>query len=258
MCGDSFDKKNIDKLINNNQIHCVYTDPPYGMNLDTDFSHMSYSSDNGAGKKIYKKVEGDNKPFDPTFLLEYFKDIDEIFLWGANYYADKLTNLAMGKSSWFVWNKRVEDGKCDYSDVDFTLSEFELCWSKTKHRQRIINAVWFGYNGLQYEGKETFIGRGSIKRIHPNQKPVRMIKKSFEYFLKENHKNIVDLFGGSGSVLIACEETGRNCFMMEYDEKYCEDIINRYIKYKQSDNDVYVIRLNEKVYWKDIKEINVL
>ena len=251
-CGDSFDKDSIDKLIDGQKIDCLYTDPPFGMNLDTDFSHMGlHNIENktiktGAENKIYKKVEGDDKPFDPTFLLEYFKDIKEIFLWGANYYADKLPNLAMGKSSWFVWNKRVEDNKMDLSHVDFTLSEFELCWSKTKHRQRIINCMWFGFNGLQFEGK------GSNKRIHPNQKPVRMIKTCFEYFLKEEHKNIVDLFGGSGSTLIACEETNRNCFMMEFDPKYCEDILNRYKKFTGSDKDIYLVRDGQKVHYSDI------
>ncbi len=125
-------------------------------------------------------------------------------------------------------------------EVDFTLSEFELCWSKNKHRQRILRYVWFGFNGLQYEGKEALQNKGAVKRCHPNQKPVRMIIQCFEWFLKENHKNILDLFGGSGSTLIACEEYNKNCFMMEFDPQYCEVIIDRYIKYVGNNNNVFI------------------
>jgi hypothetical protein len=98
MCGDSFDDNYVDKLINNVIIDCVFTDPPYGMNLDTDFSGLSKNNNNNsrAESKKYKKVEGDNIPFDPSYIIDKFKDVKEVFLWGANYFADKLPRLAGG------------------------------------------------------------------------------------------------------------------------------------------------------------------
>ena len=65
------------------------------------------------------------------------------------------------------------------------------------------------------------------KRVHPTQKPVRMLGDILKDFTKEND-NVLDVFGGSGSTLIACEQLKRKCFMMELDEHYCEVIIQRW------------------------------
>ena len=68
------------------------------------------------------------------------------------------------------------------------------------------------------------------KRIHPTQKPVRLIEFFIKKFSNEGEK-IIDLFGGSGSTLIACEQLNRICYMMEIDPKYCSVIIERWEKY---------------------------
>jgi site-specific DNA-methyltransferase (adenine-specific) len=68
------------------------------------------------------------------------------------------------------------------------------------------------------------------KRIHPTQKPVKL----FEWFIEKwgtNSNLIVDLYGGSGSTLIACEKLNKTCYMMEYEAHYCDVIINRWQKY---------------------------
>ena len=67
------------------------------------------------------------------------------------------------------------------------------------------------------------------KRLHPTQKPVRMLSEIIQDFSDKKEK-IMDLFGGSGSTLIACEETERKCYMMELDPKYCDVIIRRWQK----------------------------
>ena len=66
-------------------------------------------------------------------------------------------------------------------------------------------------------------------RVHPTQKPVKMISDVLGDFTKQNEK-IIDLFGGSGSTLIACEQLNRKCYMMELDEHYCDVIIDRWQK----------------------------
>lgn len=71
-----------------------------------------------------------------------------------------------------------------------------------------------------------------INRVHPTQKPVKLITSILSKFEKENKFiNIVDLFGGSGSTLIACEQLKRICYMMELDTHYVDVIINRWEKY---------------------------
>jgi DNA modification methylase len=69
------------------------------------------------------------------------------------------------------------------------------------------------------------------KRCHPAQKPVALVDWFFEYFSLSKAVNLVDLYGGAGSTLIACEKTKRKCFMMELDEKYCDVIVKRWQEY---------------------------
>ena len=68
------------------------------------------------------------------------------------------------------------------------------------------------------------------KRVHPTQKPIRMLSDILKDFSKEND-DILDLFGGSGSTLIACEQLNRNCYMMELDPHYIDVIIKRWEKF---------------------------
>ena len=82
---------------------------------------------------------------------------------------------------------------------------------------RIYHQLW---NGMIREGEKE-------KRVHPTQKPIRMLSEILQDFSKKN-EIILDVFGGSGSVLIACEELNRNCYMMELDPKYVDVIIKRY------------------------------
>lgn len=218
MCGDSTSVDALEKLMNGQKADMVFTDPPYGMNLDTDYSKMA-----GKGNR-YKKVIGDDTEFDPRFLLEFFRDVKEIFLWGADYYADKI----LKNGSWYVWDKR----QSDRLDIPLSLdnvfgSSFELCWSKEKHRREIFRVVWTA--GLGQGMDEERKGRNNTpNRVHPTQKPIDLILKFFDNF-EEN--KVVDLYGGSGSTLIACEKTNRTCFMMELDPQYIDVIVARWEKY---------------------------
>jgi len=72
------------------------------------------------------------------------------------------------------------------------------------------------------------------KRVHPTQKPISLASWCFDKYNK-NGVIVLDLFGGSGSTLIACEQTKRKCRMMELDPKYCDVIVNRYCKLKDID-----------------------
>lgn len=217
MCGDSTDKGDVEKLMAGENADMVFTDPPYGINLDTDYSSMVQK--HGGRGKVYKKVENDDKPFDPKICLDLS---DEVFLFGADYYAENLPK----QGSWVVWDKREsERHSFNFSEKMFG-SMFELCWSKKKHKRLIARIAWGGATG---EGKdERRKGRNNaLDRYHPTQKPIVLAEWFFERWGK-NKNLIVDLFLGSGSTLIACEKTGRKCYGMEIDPHYCSVIIERW------------------------------
>jgi len=233
MCGDSTNEDDVADLMQGEKADMVFTDPPYGMFLDTDSTKMSninkYKYDNSKTKeenkylqklnkrnleKKYDLVKGDHNDFNPKFITSILSfDCDEVFLWGADYYAELLPDK--NKGSWLVWDKRVTE------NFDKVMgSSFELCWSKNKHKRNIIRSLWCGTYGFQK-------GSDGERRVHPTQKPIKLIEYFFEKWGKEKDL-IIDLFLGSGSTLIACEKTGRLCYGMEIDEHYCSVIIKRW------------------------------
>jgi DNA modification methylase len=217
MCGDSTSVDAIDKLMNGNKADVVFTDPPYGMFLDADFSKMggAGSMTNKSGNK-YDKVIGDNNDFTPTLINTVFASFGyckEIFLWGADYYAELLPNKNEG--SWVVWDKRLDES----ADKMYG-STFELCWSKARHKRMMARVKWAGIFGMSKEHDK--------KRVHPTQKPVELVAWFFDYFSLKDKKNVVDLYGGSGSTLIASEKVGKHSYVMELDPKYCDVIVKRW------------------------------
>ena len=216
MCGDSTSIDAVDKLMDGALADMVFTDPPYGMFLDADYSDMNYKFKGSTGGKKYENVIGDHEDFKPELIQNIFTSFDyckEIFLWGADYYADLLPDRNAG--SWVVWDKRGDES----ADKMYG-STFELCWSRTRHKRMLARVKWAGIFGIEKEHDK--------KRCHPTQKPVELVEWFFDYYSMQKKRVIVDLFGGSGSTLLACEKTHRNCYMMELDPKYCDVIKKRW------------------------------
>ena len=219
LCGDATKREDVERLMGKERADLVITDPPYGINLDTDSGMKGI----GQGNK-YRKVEGDENDYDPTPVLVFFGYCPEIILWGADYYSDRIPNKNAG--SWFVWDK-TGGGISPNSDYEKMFgSNFELCWSKAKHKRNIIRVLWKGILGLPKEDTK--------KRVHPTQKPVELCSWFIDKFSKPND-NIVDPYGGSGSTLIACEKLGRRCFMMEIDPYYTSVILRRWANFTGKD-----------------------
>lgn len=222
LCGDSTKIEDVERLMNGEKADIVFTDPPYGMDLDTDYSKLP--STKAEGNKKYSRVIGDDKEYDPTHVLEQFDYCNEIIMFGADYYADKLPK----SGSWYVWDKRVEE------NFDKMIGAgFELAWSKTKHKREIAR-----FNNTLFSGESE-----ARDKVHPTQKPTKMICWFFE---RIKGKSVVDLFLGSGSTLIASEKTGRICYGMELDPKYVDVIVQRYVDYTGNNK----IKLNGKeIIW---------
>jgi len=246
MCGDSTDKVQVDRLMDGEKADMVFTDPPYGMFLNADYSDMKANNDFSKAKGVkgsvkHDNVIGDHEDFKPELImtvLENFAYCKEVFLWGADYYAELLKEKNTG--SWIVWDKRENaDGETNM-DKMFG-SSFELCWSKAKHKRDIARVKWAGIFGTEKEHDK--------KRFHPTQKPSLLVEWFFDKWGNAGD-NVADLYGGSGSTLIACEKTNRKCRMMELDNRYVDVIIQRWCDF----TGIYNIECDGKPYeWKSKK-----
>lgn len=229
MCGDSTNSEDVARLMGGEKADMVFTDPPYGMGLDTDYSSMKNKLEFAEGKNIKngkKYAQGIVDAFKPeliTTVFENFGYCKEIFLWGADYFAEMLEDK--NKGSWVVWDKRASaenDLAKDESADKMYGSCFELCWSKNKHKRDIARVKWASVFGTEQEFDH--------KRYHPTQKPIKLI----EWFLTRYAKGgqlVVDLFGGSGSTLIGCEKNNLRCRTMELDPHYCDVIRKRFTQW---------------------------
>ena len=205
LCGDSTCSDTVAKLMNGEKADMVFTDPPYGMNLDTNYADIYKNSI--ANVKNQDKIIGDDKEFNFLDFYALFEYVKEQFWWGADYYQNQLPP----NGGIFVWDKVCEsmEGRIG--------NEFELCWSKQRHKKEIIHIKWAGFLGLQKEDG---------KRQHPTQKPIRLCESFISRFSKESNL-LVDPFIGSGSTMLASHQLKRKCYGMELDPKYCQVIIDR-------------------------------
>ena len=162
----------------------------------------------GTGKRDFHRGEDwDNERPDISMCFEI---APLVCIWGGNYFADKLPVT----NDWLIWHKK-NDG--------LSFSECELAWTNFGINCRHISHHW---------GKE--------KKQHITMKPLTVIAWAIER-AKEKANVVVDLFGGSGSTLIACEQLDRTCYMMELDPRYVQVILERYIAFKGTSEDVYRI-----------------
>lgn len=217
MCGDSTDEKQVAELMDGNKADMVFTDPPYGMDLDTDYTKM------GDGGKKHDAVIADNQQFDARPLLDMFDYCKEIFLWGADYYVETMDRQYPELGSWIIWDKYSDKDRTGLLDGRFG-STFETCWSKTPHKREIARVLV----------TTNYTARGDESRVHPTQKPVELATWFFNKWGKK-HGTVVDLYLGSGSTLIACEQTDRICYGMELDPKYVDVIRKRWAKFVYPD-----------------------
>jgi DNA modification methylase len=200
MCGDSTSIDAVEKLMDGNKADMVFTDPPYGMRLDTDYSKM------GATKTKYRQVIGDHEDFNAQDIFGVIQS-PIYYLWGADYYSDTIPLYKDG--SYFVWSKAQSE-----SENSVFGSRFELCWRYPKKKKE----VWF-VRGINQSSER--LGE------HPTQKPTELTIRAVELETKPK-AIVVDLFGGSGSTLIGCEKTNRYARLMELDPKYCDVIVKRW------------------------------
>jgi DNA modification methylase len=216
MCGDSTSIDAVDKLMDGQKADMVFTDPPYG--VDYDGGH--------ATDKRRTKLENDDKTlmYAGALPIAYItsKDGAALYLWFADRFAKDvliaLDECNFQVRTWIIWNKN--------------LAQFGAIGAqyKTKH-EPCIYAFKKGkapfWNGPNNEVTVWDVKRHSKNEFHPTQKPVELPVRAMENSSKGGD-TVLDLFGGSGSTLIACEKTNRYARLMELDPKYCDVIVKRW------------------------------
>lgn len=211
ICGDSTDVAVIDRLMDGAKADMVFTDSPYGINaVNDDGVCVAYGDNHVAQRGKYAKVIGDDTTETAQQAYNIYSQLcDKMILWGGNYFLDFLPS----SDGWLIWDKRGESG------IRNTFADGEMAWCSFHTPVRIYHQLW---NGMIREGEHE-------KRVHPTQKPIRMLSEILQDFTNEGDI-ILDVFGGSGSTLIACEQTGRTCYMAELSPEYVDVIIARYEK----------------------------
>lgn len=237
ICGDSTQAETYEKLMDGKKANLIVTDPPY--NVSYEGNAGTIQNDSMADKKFYE------------FLLSAFKEMYNVCADGASIYvfhADKESinfRTAFRDSGFFchqtcIWVKNSPVlGRCDYH---YCHEPILVGWKPTAghkwYSDRKQRTVWN-------------FDRPKRADLHPTMKPVALVA----YPIKNSsivNSLVLEPFGGSGSTLIACEQTDRICYAAELDEKFVDVIVNRYIAFKESADDVFLIRDGQKIPYSDV------
>lgn len=207
ICGDSTIKDNV--TIDTKEFDLLLTDPPYGISI------VSSSGNVGGGNVVktrkYLPVKNDETTETALKAIELAKEITKNqIIFGGNYFSEALSS----SPCWLVWDKQNTGNFADC----------ELAWTSFKTAIRKFEWMW---NGLARQGIRAEEGK---ERIHPTQKPVGLLAEILEKYSQPN-QTVLDMFGGSGSTLIACEKTNRICTIVEYEPAYVDLIVKRWQEY---------------------------
>ena len=217
LCGDANDYKNLEFLLQNQNITMIFTDPPY--NYKTVYGGGAWKKQ---ANKVGKSIEFMSE-FNPQLILDTSKKLFNDKYCGY-FFCNK--DLVPNYLNWAIEN-----------NYNFNI----LSWHKksyipmggTHHFPDTEYCIFISKNpvfneGLSKEHYQKYWIMDKDNNIdHPTAKPLTIIKLCIELNSKINN-NVLDFFGGSGSTLIAAEMTKRNCYMIELDPKYCDVIIERW------------------------------
>ena len=228
MCGDSTSIDAVDKLMGGQRADLVFTDPPYGMSYGGGRAQGNHSLNKQGGVlvKAHGMILGDDKTGNDLIALirDALLSAKMVSKSGASFYIcfpwrtysefeAAMEECGLTASACIVWDKKsIGLGNANYRPQH----EF-IFYCK--------GGVWYGDKA---QSDVWSLSRGATgKYVHPTQKPVELI----ELALKNSSKGgdtVVDVFGGSGSTLIACEKLNRYAKLMELDPKYCDVIVKRW------------------------------
>ncbi|WMJ86749.1 site-specific DNA-methyltransferase [Anaerocolumna sp. MB42-C2] len=238
ICGDSTKQETYDLLMDGNLANLVVTDPPYNVNYEGTAGKIK--NDNMADEKFYK------------FLLDAFSLTEKVMAKDASIYVFHADTEGLNFRRAFADAGFYLSGTCIWKKQSLVLGRSPYQW---QHEPVLFGWKKAGKHAWYSDRKQSTIWEFDKPRKnadHPTMKPVPLLA----YPILNSSMTgciVLDPFGGSGSTLITCEQTGRNCYMTELDEKFCDVVVRRYIEQVGNTENVYLIRGGNKVQFDDVE-----
>ena len=246
VCGDSTDKEVVARLLGEQKIQTVYCDPPY--NISLDYNKGVGGNANYGGTVDDKKTNTEFRIFLKSVMQSALSvsEKDAHHFWYCDQkYVGMLQNLyeelgiAYKRTALWVKNginptPKIAFNKC-YEPCVYGITGKPYLSDKHKKFHEILNPE-VGTGNATADDINDMIDIWLAKRVagdayeHPTQKPITLHERPLSRCTKIGH-NVLDLFGGSGSTLLACEQMKRNAFLVEMNPVFCQVIINRYEKF---------------------------
>ncbi len=243
-CGDSTSQTDVAVLMGEEKAHMVFEDLPYNVSYGAA-EHPNYKQRSILNDSM---SESDFK----IFMESTFKAMHPYLLGGCMLY------ICMSAKEFGNMKNVLEVQGYHWSTTIIWCKDTAVL-SRGDYHQR-MEEIFYGYEASaprlhpledRKQNNVWEINRPKISELHPTQKPVELVIRAIKN--SSDMKNIVlDLFGGSGTTLIACEETDRHCRMMELDPKYVDVIVKRYIDKVGSDAEVFLVRDGVKIKYSDM------
>lgn len=244
MCGDATSAEDVAALMDGKKANLIVTDPPYNVAFESS-DGLSIKNDKMANDKFYE------------FLLSAFQNMAANLEKGGAAYVFHADTEGLNFRKAFVDAGFHLAGCCIWVKNSLVLGRSDYQWQH--------EPVLYGFlqNGKHYWSKNAGRSQTTIwnfdkpkkNKNHPTSKPLDLLAYPIGNSSQEN-AIIIDTFGGSGSTLMACEQTNRICHTMELDEKYASVILRRFVEDGGDPDSVYVIRNGEKFMYSDlVKEV---
>ena len=244
MCGDATSTEDVAALMDGKKANLIVTDPPYNVDFKSS-NGLSIKNDKLENDKFYK------------FLLAAFHNMAANLEKGGAAYVFHADTEGLNFRRAFIDAGFHLAGCCIWVKNSLVLGRSDYQWQH--------EPVLYGFlqNGKHYWSKNAGRSQTTIwnfdkpkkNKNHPTSKPLDLLAYPIGNSSREN-SIVIDTFGGSGSTMMACEQTNRICYTMELDEKYASVILRRFVENGGDPKGVYVIRNGEKYMYPDLaKEV---
>lgn len=242
MCGDATSEEDVDSLMDGKRANLILTDPPYGVSFKSS-SGLTIKNDSMKDEEFYK------------FLYDAFVCMRDHTEKGGSAYVFHADTEGLNFRKAFIDAGFHLSGVCIWAKNSLVLGRSDYQW---QHEPVLYGFLQDGKHKWYAGRKQTTVwnfDKPKRNADHPTSKPLDLLGYPIGNSTREN-AIVLDTFGGSGSTMMACEQMGRICFMMELDEKYASVILRRYAEDTGDSENVYVMRGGKKIPYADlVKEV---